>query len=73
MLGIKIYPAEDLKSRRIVCRLNLKKVVGEREQNDFAKVMFGGAKGIRTPSPVDDFLGLLKHTRTSLLPVSSCQ
>ena len=44
MLGIKIYPAEDLKSRRIVCRLNLKKVVGEREQNDFAKVMFGGAE-----------------------------
>jgi len=44
MLGIKIYPAEDLKSRRIVCRLNLKKGVGEREQNDFAKVMFGGAE-----------------------------
>lgn len=43
MLGIKVYPAEDLKTRRIVCRLNLKKVVGEREQNDFAKVMFGGA------------------------------
>ncbi|MBI2287400.1 MAG: hypothetical protein HYU83_00095 [Chloroflexi bacterium] len=38
MLGIKVYPSEDLKSRRIVCRLNLKKVVGEREQNDFAKV-----------------------------------
>ncbi len=48
MLGIKIFPSEDLKSRRIVCRLNLKKVVGEREQNDFAKVMFGGAGGIRT-------------------------
>jgi hypothetical protein len=42
MLGIRVYPAEDLKSRRIVCRLNLKKVVGEREQNDFAKVIFGG-------------------------------
>ena len=49
MLGIKVYPSEDLKSRRIVCRLNLKKVVGEREQNDFAKVMFGGAEGTRTP------------------------
>jgi hypothetical protein len=45
MLGIKIYPSEDLKSRRIVCRLNLKKVVGEREQSDFAKVMFGGPNG----------------------------
>ena len=49
MLGIKVYPSEDLKSRRIVCRLNLNKVVGKREQSDFAKVMFGGAEGIRTP------------------------
>ncbi len=53
MLGIKVFPAEDLKSRRIVCRLNLKKVVGEREQNDFAKVMFGGDRGIRTPNLCD--------------------
>ncbi len=53
MLGIKVHPAEDLKSRRIVCRLNLKKVVGEREQNDFAKVMLGGAEGIRTPDLCD--------------------
>jgi len=51
MLGIKIYPSEDLKSRRIVCRLNLKKVVGEREQNDFAKVMFGGPKVYYYDSP----------------------
>jgi hypothetical protein len=28
MLGIKVYPSEDLKSRRIVCRLNLMKVAG---------------------------------------------
>jgi hypothetical protein len=50
MLGIKVYPSEDLKSRRIACRLNLTKVAGEREQNDFAKVTFGGPVGIRTGS-----------------------
>jgi hypothetical protein len=31
MLGIRVYPSEDLKYRRIACRLNLRKVVGERE------------------------------------------
>jgi len=60
MLGIKVFPAEDLKSRRIVCRLNLKKVVGEREQNDFAKVMFGGAEGTRTPDLPDE-IGTLSY------------
>ncbi len=45
MLGIKVYPSEDLKSRRIICRLNLMKVDSEREQSDFAKVTFGGAEG----------------------------
>ena len=43
MLGIKIYPSEDLKSRRVACRLNLRKMTYEREQQDLAKVMFGGA------------------------------
>ena len=41
-LGIKILPAEDLKSRKIFCRLNLAQVNREREQNGFAKVTFGG-------------------------------
>lgn len=41
MLGIKVYPSEDLKSRRIACRLNLTKIPGESEQSDFAKVVFG--------------------------------
>ena len=54
-LGLKILPTEDLKSRKIFCRLNLNEVNGEREQDGFAKVTFGGAEGIRTPSPVDDF------------------
>ncbi len=51
MLGIKIYPAEDLKSRRIVCRINLQEVVREMKQNDFAKVMFGGPLWTRTRDP----------------------
>jgi len=72
-LGIKILPSEDLKSRIIQCRLNLGQVNKEREQEGLAKVTFGGAKGIRTPSPFDDFLDLLKHIRTSLLPMNSCQ
>jgi len=41
-LGIKILPSEDLKSRKIFCRLNLAKVNEEREQAGFAKVTFGG-------------------------------
>ena len=36
---------EDLKSRRISCRLNLAEVNKEREQASFAKVTFGGAGG----------------------------
>jgi hypothetical protein len=41
-LGIKILPSEDLKSRKISCRLNLVKENEEREQSGFAKVTFGG-------------------------------
>jgi hypothetical protein len=48
-LGIKILPSQDLKSRKIFCRLNLAEVNEEREQAGFAKVTFGGAGGIRTP------------------------
>ncbi len=48
-LGIKILPSEDLKSRKISCRLNRTKENEEREQAGFAKVTFGGAEGVRTP------------------------
>ena len=48
-LGIKILPSEDLKSRKISCRLNLAKENEERERAGFAKVTFGGAEGTRTP------------------------
>ena len=47
-LGITILPSEDLKSRKILCRLNLAKVNDEKEQASFAKVMFGRPSGIRT-------------------------
>ena len=44
-LGIKILPSEDLKSRKIFCRLSLAEVNNEeREQAGFAKVTLGGAK-----------------------------
>jgi hypothetical protein len=42
-LGIKVLPSEDLKSRKIVCRLNLAEVNRKSEQAGFAKVTFGGA------------------------------
>ena len=47
-LGVKVIPAEDLKTRRICCRLNLdaQKKGGE---NGLTKVTFGGPGGIRTP------------------------
>ncbi len=41
MLGVKVHPSEDLKSRRVACRLNLQRIAEEREQGDFAKVVFG--------------------------------
>ena len=41
-LGIKILSSEDLKSRKIFCRLNLAKVNEEKEQAGFAKVTYGG-------------------------------
>jgi len=47
-LGIKVLPSEDLKSRKILCRLNLTKVNDEKEQSGFAKVMLGRPYSIRT-------------------------
>ena len=41
-LGIKILPSEDLKSRKILYRLDLAKVNQKREQSSFSKVTFGG-------------------------------
>lgn len=48
-LGIKVYPSQDLKSRRIACRLNLSKIGSERErESDYGKVLFGSPSRIRT-------------------------
>jgi DNA invertase Pin-like site-specific DNA recombinase len=41
-LGIKVIPSEDLKSRRICCKLNLKNTEGKEEDNGLTKVTFGG-------------------------------
>ncbi|MBE0415000.1 MAG: hypothetical protein IBX36_00460 [Dehalococcoidia bacterium] len=41
-LGLKVLPSEDLKTRKICCRLNLARVNKVREQDGFAKVTFGG-------------------------------
>ncbi len=48
-LGINVYPSEDLRCRRVRCRLNLRQVddVGEHAGN-CGKILFGGAGGIRT-------------------------
>jgi DNA invertase Pin-like site-specific DNA recombinase len=57
-LGIKVLPSEDLNSRKIFCRLNLAKVNDEKEQNGFAKVMFGRPYRIRTHDVLLEAQGL---------------
>ena len=47
-LGIKVYPSEDLKSRRIKCGMNIRDIQKTREQDGFAKVVYGSAYRIRT-------------------------
>jgi len=47
-LGIKVLPSEDLKSRKILCRLNLTNENDEKEQSGFAKVVFGRPYRIQT-------------------------
>ncbi len=68
-LGIKVLPTEDLKSRKIFYRLNLAEVNEEREQDGFAKMTFGGDRGIRTPDLCDAnaALSLLSYIPTSMI------
>ena len=49
LLGIQVYPSEDLKSRRIVCQLNRMKDAEQKAHAGFAKVVSGPPHGIRTP------------------------
>jgi site-specific DNA recombinase len=48
-LGVKVIPAEDLKTRRICCRLNMNNTQKKGGEKCLTKVTFGGAGGIRTP------------------------
>ena len=41
-LGVKVIPTEDLKTRRICCRLNLGNTQKKGGENGLTKVTFGG-------------------------------
>jgi len=43
-LGVKVIPSEDLKTRRIACRLNLDNGLKKGGENSLAKITFGVAK-----------------------------
>ena len=47
-LNIKVYPSEDLKSRRIKCGMNIRDIEKMGEQGEFAKVVFGRPYRSRT-------------------------
>jgi len=47
-LGIKVYPSEDLKSRRIKCGVDIRGIQKTGEQDGFAKVVYGRPYRSRT-------------------------
>jgi len=47
-LGIKVYPSEDLKSRRIKCGMDIRGIQKIGEQEGFAKVVYGRPYRSRT-------------------------
>ena len=49
-LGVKVLPSEDLKTRRIYCRLNIDNTQKKGDENGLTKVTFGGEGGTRTPT-----------------------
>ena len=49
--GVKVMPTEDLKTRRICCRLNLDNVQKKGGENGLTKVTFGGPLWTRTRDP----------------------
>jgi len=59
-LGIKVYPSEDLKSRRIKCGLGIKEIQKTGEQGGFAKVVFGRPYRSRTCDTLIKSQGVLK-------------
>jgi hypothetical protein len=50
-LGVKVIPAEDLKTRRICCRLNMNNTQKKGGENGLTKVTFGGPLWTRTTDP----------------------
>lgn len=44
-LGVKVIPSEDIKTRRICCRLNLSNTQKKEGENGLTKVTFGGPSG----------------------------
>ena len=54
-LGVKVIPTEDLKTRRICCRLNMENGEKKGGENGLTKVTFGGAEVSigRTPKTFD--------------------
>ena len=47
-LGVKVIPTEDLKTRRICCRLNMENGEKKGGKNGLTKVTLGGPWGTRT-------------------------
>ena len=47
-LGVKVIPSEDLKTRRICCRLNMNNTQKKGGENGLTKVTFGGPFWTRT-------------------------
>jgi len=45
-LGIKVYPSEDLKTRRIKCGVDIRGIQKTGEQDGLVKVVYGSAYGI---------------------------
>ncbi len=65
-LGVKVIPTEDLKTRRICCRLNINNPQNKGGENGLTKVTFGGDRGIRTPDLCDANAAL---SRLSYIPI----
>jgi len=47
-LGIKVYPSEDLKSRRIKCGMDIRNIENSGGQQGYAKVVYGRPYRSRT-------------------------
>ncbi len=62
-LGIKVYPSEDLKSRRIKCGMDIRGIQKTGEQDGFVKVVYGRPCRSRTG---DTLIKSKRHTCSRL-------